>query len=479
MALAALATVPALGADNAASFPASSSTLATTGTLRSGIEFAGENVDGDFSALIPLHSTLGQSGKINGSLLFAEPYAEWVEQGGTQAGLGLGFRHLFGQQPVSAFHQTEPAGFLDEGIYIGANLFLDMAETQYDQRFWQLGIGAEVGTRYLELRGCYYVPLDNGEESQVRTKNTFDSSYDWNFGGVRYASKSRITVDNLFTFLTEGLEGYNLEASALVPGLDRWVDLRVTGGYAKFHSPTFDALEYDSWKVGIEFRPVPAVVLSGMWFENDQLVGDNWLFGISLELPFETANIGDGKGGFWGHIKDAFKSRRRHLAERLSEPARRGALPMQLGTGLKSIKSTVSYQNRAVWILPDGTVITAGNSSGSYTTGATYSSRTTVLQGSDFMVGNLAVSASITDGSDFGGFSYEPLTNAGSSGNSSSGSSSSNGSSSYYSGGLILTSSSVYSGNNSTYSGGTLTLGGSVTGSTSGSSLTLGGSTTP
>ena len=77
-------------AEPAAVSSASNSSLVPIGTLRSGIHFAGETVDGDFSVLVPLHSNLGEGGRLGGSLIFAEPYAQWVEKGSVQAGIGLG-----------------------------------------------------------------------------------------------------------------------------------------------------------------------------------------------------------------------------------------------------------------------------------------------------------------------------------------------------------------------------------------------------
>ncbi|MDB6140564.1 MAG: inverse autotransporter beta-barrel protein, partial [Verrucomicrobiaceae bacterium] len=90
---------------------------------------------------------------------------------------------------------------------------------------------------------------------------------------------------------------------------------------------------------------------------------DHWMYGIRLELPFETADIGDGKGGFWGHIKDAFKPRRRHLAERLYESAHARHLEPQIAVYVS--KATLEVQNRfrGAIILPDGTVLRYSDSS--------------------------------------------------------------------------------------------------------------------
>ncbi len=338
-------------------------------------ENAGGADIGNFSALVPLHGTLGEAGTLSGSLFFAEPYGQWMEGGAYQAGIGAGFRHLFGRQPVSALFET-PAklpGFFDEGIYVGANAFLNVANTRADQRFWQLALTAEAGTRWLELRGRYHLPLDDGQESQARLVNTY--SRPLNFRGLR--GTETLILDTTLTLLTESLRGWQADATLLVPGIDRWADLRIIGGYASFESPTVDSLEYDSWRVGVDFRPVPAVVLSAMWHENERLFGDHWLFGIGVEVPFETRNLGDGRGGFWRQIKHAFQPRRRHLAERLIEPARRHSLPVQIGTSVQKVETVATYT--ASIILPDGRVVKVSNRARSWgsmsgTYGSTYTS---------------------------------------------------------------------------------------------------------
>jgi hypothetical protein len=324
------------------------------GSVQMRYENAGGQSIGNFSGLVPLHGSLGEAGTLSGSLLFAEPYGQWIEGGAYQAGIGAGFRHLFGKQSVTALYEQPKGvvGFLEEGIYVGANAFLNGANTGVGDSFWQLAMTAEVGTRWLELRGRYHLPLDDGQRSAQRFVNRYSRSLNIG-GGIR--GTETLTVDTTLSLLTESLRGWQVDATLLVPGIDRWADLRVIGGYASFESPTVGSLEYDSWRVGVDFRPVPAVVLSAMWHENERLFGDQWLFGVGVEVPFETRNLGDGKGGFWRQVKRAFQPRRRHLAERLIEPARRHSLPMQLGTSVERVETSFDYE--ATLILPDGRVV--------------------------------------------------------------------------------------------------------------------------
>jgi hypothetical protein len=351
-------------------------------------ENAGGQSIGNFSGLVPLHGTLGEAGTLSGSLLFAEPYGQWIEGGAYQAGIGAGFRHLFGKQSVAALYEPPKGvvGFLEEGIYVGANAFLNGANTGVGDSFWQLAMTAEVGTRWLELRGRYHLPLDDGQRSAQRLVQAY--SRPLNFGGVR--GTEMVILDTTLSLLTESLRGWQMDATLLVPGIDRWVDLRVIGGYASFESPTVGSLEYDSWRLGVDFRPVPAVVLSAMWHENERLFGDQWLFGVGVEVPFETRNLGDGKGGFWRQVKRAFQPRRRHLAERLIEPVRRHSLPMQLGTSVERVETEAYYA--VSMILPDGQVVRVverveggGGASGS---GATYTGSVTLSGGSDVSYGS-------------------------------------------------------------------------------------------
>lgn len=352
-------------------------------------ENAGESHNGQFSALVPLHGTLGEEGTLSGSLFFAEPYGQWYEGGASQAGIGAGFRHLFGRQPVSALHEvpTKAPGFLDEGIYLGANVFFNHAETPAGQDFSQMMFTAEAGTRWLELRGRYHLPLDDGEINRRREVSRLTRQ-------TKYQDLSvteTLVIDSTMTLLTESLRGWQVDATLLVPGVDRWVDLRVVGGYAAFDTPGVGQSELTSWRAGVDFRPVPAVVLSAMWLENEQLFGDSWLFGVGIEAPFETRNLGDGRGGFWRQIKQSFQPRRRHLAERMIEPARRHSLPMQFSTSVKSVRTTGTYS--ATIILPDGRVVSFKDSQTLSQNGASAQAAGSALSGS--AVGSVSAGTSI------------------------------------------------------------------------------------
>ena len=333
--------------------------LLAQGILNAGVETAGSTTDGQFSVMQPLWSSVGDKGLLAGTLVFAEPYATWIERGAVDAGLGLGVRHLFGSQPVSSLSDTSThiAGFFEEGWYVGANLSADMLQTSNNVRYWQMTPGVEIGTRYLEWRGHYQLPLTDGATTHVSDTTVFHNATDTYIDGNHLIGNRTTTVRRHFDVLHESLEGWDMETAALVPWLDQYMDLKLVGGYSRFHSTSLDAIHYDSWKTGAELRPFPACVMSATWYANEHMVGAHWMYGIRLELPFETANIGDGNGGFWGHIKAAFKPRRRHLAERLSESAHTHQLEPQIASYVTKSTTQAQSQFRGALILPDGTVL--------------------------------------------------------------------------------------------------------------------------
>ncbi|HSH95732.1 MAG TPA: inverse autotransporter beta domain-containing protein, partial [Roseimicrobium sp.] len=346
------------------------------GTVTGGVKTSDVYTEGNFSIVAPVYSTLGADATLSGDVLYLEPYTSWGEGGEVAASLGLGWRHLFGSQPVSALTRKDAgqAGFLEEGVFIGANVFIDMLDTEANNQFWQLGVGVEIGTRYVEVRGNYYIPLSDKQlAEQQRTREVIQNSSTRQSNSTTplsdpYATGNTVaqdalfttrattttrttTIDRLFRRYEEGMEGWDAEVAVLVPGLDKYFDLRLIGGYYSFDNQPFGAQtggtgNVEGFKAGVEIRPVPAVILTGTWYEDDRLTGSDWTAGIQLQLPFEMGDIGDGKG-FWGRIGDSFKPRRRHLAERMAEPVHRQNAAIKIANSV-DVDTTTSTKVKRV-----------------------------------------------------------------------------------------------------------------------------------
>ncbi|QIF02493.1 inverse autotransporter beta domain-containing protein [Roseimicrobium sp. ORNL1] len=339
------------------------------GTVTGGVKTSDDYTEGNFSIVAPVWSTLGADSTLSGDVIYLEPYTSWGEQGEVAASLGLGWRHLFGTQSVSALKNRDvpQPGFFDEGIFVGANVFIDMLDTEEDNQFWQLGVGLEVGTRYVEVRGNYYIPLSDKQLAETtRTVETIQRSSTSTSQSVTptsdpYATGSSVAQNALFTTTTttsistttierlfrryeEGMEGWDAEVAFLIPGLDRYFDLRVIGGYYKFDNQPFGPQEggtgnVEGWKAGVEVRPVPAVILTGTWYDDERLTGSDWTVGVQLQIPFEGGDLGDGKT-FWSRIGESFTPRRRHLVERLAEPVRRQNAAIKVANTVDTDTST-------------------------------------------------------------------------------------------------------------------------------------------
>jgi hypothetical protein len=309
-----------------------------SGLIASGIKTTSDSyTDGFFSMTIPVFSSIGRDGNLGGSVLFLEPYISWGEQGEVATSLGLGFRHMFNQQPVTALQQPS-SRWLDEGVMLGGSVFLDMLDTQTNNRFWQFGVGAEMATRYLELRANYYHPLTGRQEGAPILQREIERGTFLTSGKEPFATGHTIQQDVTFTtydFYTdalfrtyeEGMKGWDAEAALLVPGLDKWCELWLIGGYGSFDNQPFGPQisgtgKIAGWKAGIEFRPIPQVILSTTRFENERIAGGEMVYGLSLQIPLDPEPANPNKS-WWSKIKDSLHPRSRHLAERTIVPVRR------------------------------------------------------------------------------------------------------------------------------------------------------------
>ena len=143
-----------------------------------GLKTNNNYTNGNVFFTAPLWSTLGKGGTLGGDYLFLEPYASDGSHGEVATSLGFSWRHLFSDEPRSGLEKKGGAGFMEEGWFAGANVFVDMLDTQHRNDFWQMGVGGEVGARYIELRGNYYIPMtgDKLYERDVKSSQSFTSS---------------------------------------------------------------------------------------------------------------------------------------------------------------------------------------------------------------------------------------------------------------------------------------------------------------
>jgi hypothetical protein len=425
------------------------------GIFGGGVKGTDLYTEGNVFLVLPVISTVGRDGLLSGDVLFIEPYSSWGEQGEVAVSLGLGWRHYITTQSVSAVtkHDGHQASFFEEGIYFGANVFVDMLDTQFDNQFWQLGVGAEVGTRYLEIRGNYYLPLSDKQLAlEQRTKYSYQTtssstsqqaSYgapyatgntlaqDVQYSTLTTTSTSTTTIEQLFRLYEEGMEGWDVQASVLVPGLDRYMDVFFIGGYYSFDNQPFGPQtggsgNVEGWKAGVEVRPVPAVVLNATWYEDERFVGSDWLYGVRLEIPFEMGDLGDGKG-FWGRVGAAFTPRRRHLAERLVEPVRRQNSAIKVGndseektevnTSVKRVTKVVSQSPQQLVLADDvifvnnGPATPTGIEAGTPTgTGTADQPVDTLQTGANLAVANSVATSRIWNVYTQGGIDYSGVT---------------------------------------------------------------------
>lgn len=355
-----------------------------SGLIDTGIKTTSDAyIDGHFSITAPVFSDIGRDGTLGGNVVFVEPYISWGEQGEVATSLGLGYRHLFNKQPLTALQQPS-VGLLAEGLMLGGNVFLDMLDTQTDNRFWQLGFGLEVATRYLELRANYYQPLTGRQEGEPILQREVQRGTFLTSGKEPFATGHTIQQDVTFTtydFYTdylfrtyeEGLEGWDADAALLVPGLDRWCELWLIGGYGSFENKPFGPQlagtgEVAGWKAGVEFRPVPQMVLSATWFEDERLSGGEWLYGLSLQLPLDPEPSNTRKN-WWRKLKDTMRPRSRHLAERSAVPVHRQNAAIKVGNSISEPEVTqyskvVSEVEKRVVVRDDVIFVNNGGAQG-------------------------------------------------------------------------------------------------------------------
>jgi len=271
--LSALATLSAFaGHEIETKNPAPTEDTLPAGTVTAGGKFSEHLESAWLDALIPF----AKAGDVT---FFGDIRGTWDDNSQLLFSTGLGARYLVPHHD----------------IIIGGNIYYDYIDSQYNNHFDQLGLGAEVLTKWFDARFNYYMP-DSGVH-QIRTSP----------GLLQFES---------------GLEGWNTEAGFLIPGLDKYLEARLFAGYYQYHSRV--GVGYEGWKARAEIRWTPAITTDVEWWEGNPaaakaLNGGNWIAGVRVTLPFEIGNLMQGKNPFAG-AGDAFKfGKPREFKERLGE----------------------------------------------------------------------------------------------------------------------------------------------------------------
>jgi hypothetical protein len=243
------------------------------GTITAGGKFSNHLESAWLDALIPF----AKAGDVT---FFGDIRATWDDNSQLLFSTGLGARYLVPHHD----------------IIIGGNIFYDYIDSQSGSHFNQLGLGAELLTKWFDARFNYYKP-DGGAKPV-------------NNGG--------------FLQLESGLTGWNTEAGFLIPGLDKWVEARLFAGYYQYHSDSAVGVHFEGVKARAEIRWTPAIITDieywgGSTGKANAVNGGNWIAGVRMTLPFEIGNLFRGKNPFEG-AGDAFKfGRKREFKERLGE----------------------------------------------------------------------------------------------------------------------------------------------------------------
>ncbi|MCC6352612.1 MAG: inverse autotransporter beta domain-containing protein [Verrucomicrobiae bacterium] len=231
-------------------------------------------------------------------------------------------------------------------VIVGANAYWDHLESPHGFGYEQLGAGAEVLTRWVDARFNYYLPEEGVRSAGGATTEELGRSEPTRDGEfLVHETRYR---DSWWWHKEAALQGYYGEVGFLVPGLDKWAELRLFGGYYSYQAASGDPLwepSYEGFKARAELRLPPAITLDVEYVDDEEIMGGNWIGGVRVTVPFEVGNIFRGKNPFEG-IGEMFRPRRREFAERMGEMVMRSprvAIAEQNGGGA-SESSVIEYE---------------------------------------------------------------------------------------------------------------------------------------
>ncbi len=268
------------------------------------------------------------------SLFFFNPKLTVSDYLDPRVSVGLGYRQLFeGPQ-----------------IILGGNVFYDNFDTVNNDRINQLGFGGEILTHWFDLRANIYLPDQKRYKiDQTRTVSTSRTSFSStqalgpqitsrtlgyqgyditeNTNGVNVLrttnTSEEIQTTRFFDRYEAGMLGGNFEGGVLLPWLDRYADVRIFGGYHYYHNQLGKNVEGAEGR--LEIRALPALTFDVAYNANKEVIGSHWFFGVRVNMPFDLANIAEGRSpfaGFWESFKPKSKEEHPAFASRMTSARR-------------------------------------------------------------------------------------------------------------------------------------------------------------
>ena len=117
-----------------------------------------------------------------------------------------------------------------------------------------------------------------------------------------------------------GMRGVDTELGFLIPGLDKYAETRVFGGYYYFDNPF--GKNVAGFKGRLEVRALPSLTFDTAYYNNKEIIGAHWYYGFRISTPFDLGNLAHGKNPFAG-FSEGFKPQhtddQERFADRLTE----------------------------------------------------------------------------------------------------------------------------------------------------------------
>lgn len=259
--------------------------------------WAGEDLfEGRFDALVPLLGWSDGDGELLG-----DARALFGDAGEQEVSLGVVAR------------QRCPDG---RAIF-GLNAFYDSRWTSNDSHFNQLGLGAEVLTKWVDARANLYMPEDDRdwfdrdeETTLVRSSDRTDCStyaVDHQIRGKYKTTRTDVYRHDLFDFYEVALEGYDAEIGVKLPLDLANVEARVFVGYYDFE-PTErgdgGADDVSGVKGRVELRAWNRLFAGAELFEDDELYGSDFLVSAFVRVPLERGAVKSARAGDYGAYRE-------------------------------------------------------------------------------------------------------------------------------------------------------------------------------